>query len=74
MNTKPLLVCPPPCEPPPVKPTTVSTAGSVCTSCMNWRSFFSIDWKEIDWSAWMPPISRPVSCCGKNPLGMTQKR
>ena len=28
---KPLLVWPPPLEPPPVKPTTVSTAGSAFT-------------------------------------------
>ena len=22
------------------------------------------------WSAWMKPISRPLSCCGKKPLGI----
>ena len=48
MKTKALLVWAPPCEPPPVKPTTVSTAGSDCSSFMNCRSFCSIDWKEID--------------------------
>jgi hypothetical protein len=72
MKTKPPLVWPPPWEPPPVNPTTVSTAGSACTSFTNSRSFFSMAWKEIDWSAWMPPVRRPVSCCGKKPLGMSQ--
>jgi hypothetical protein len=71
MKTKPLLVWPPPCEPPPVKPTTESTAGSAFTRFMNWISFCDIDWKEMAWSAWIPPVRRPVSCCGKNPLGMT---
>ncbi len=28
-------------------------------------------WNEVDWSTWMPPISTPVSCCGKKPLGTT---
>ena len=33
-------------------------------------SFFSIAWKEMLWSACIPPIIRPVSCCGKKPFGM----
>ncbi len=69
MNTKPELVCPP-----PVKPTTLSTAGSLRTIAMNCVSFCCIDWNEMLWSAWMPPMTRPVSCCGKKPLGTAQNR
>ncbi|GJE44352.1 hypothetical protein AEGHOMDF_3540 [Methylobacterium soli] len=54
---------------PPVKPTTLSTAGSACTMAVAWRSFCSIAWKEMRWSAWMPPIICPVSCSGKKPFG-----
>ena len=68
-NTKPELV-----EKPPVKPTTVSTAGSWRTISTNWLSFRRIAWKEMLWSARMPPMMRPVSCCGKKPLGMVTKR
>jgi hypothetical protein len=68
-KTKPELVCPP-----PVKPTTLSTAGSARMMLMNSRSFSRINWNEMLWSAWMPPIIRPVSCSGKNPLGMMMKR
>ena len=31
-------------------------------------------WNDVPWSAWMPPWSRPTSCCGKNPFGMTVTR
>ncbi len=64
MNTKPLLAAPP-----PVKPTTLSTAGSPCTMAMNCVIFCCMSWNEIAWSAWTMPITRPVSCCGKMPLG-----
>ena len=37
---------------------------------MTASSFCSIAWNEMLWSAWMPPIMRPVSCCGKKPFGM----
>ena len=30
--------------------------------------------KEIEGGAWETPTMSPVSCCGKNPLGMTQAR
>jgi hypothetical protein len=53
--------------PPPVKPTTLSTAVSFCTIAMNCVIFCCMSWNEMLWSAWMPPTSRPVSCCGKNP-------
>ena len=60
--------------PPPVKPITFSTAGSWRTISTKSASFFRIAWNEMLWSAWMYPTSRPVSCCGKKPLGtMTYK-
>src|SRR6266850_6789599 len=31
--------------------------------------FFCMAWKDVSWSAWMDPLRRPVSCCGKKPLG-----
>ena len=65
-KTKPELVWPP-----PVKPTMFSIAGSRRMMLTNCVSFFCIDWNEMLWSAWMPPIIRPVSCCGKKPFGMT---
>lgn len=54
---------------PPVKPTTLSTAGSAPTIAVACLSFFSMDWNEMRWSAWMPPIICPVSCSGKKPFG-----
>ena len=41
---------------------------------MKSASFCRIAWNEMLWSAWMPPTSRPVSCCGKKPLGMITYR
>ena len=26
-------------------------------------------WKDVSWSAWIEPVSRPASCCGKKPFG-----
>ena len=46
---------------PPVKPTTLSTAGSACTMALARSSLSFIDWNEMRWSAWMPPMSWPVS-------------
>ena len=57
--------------PPPVNAVTFSTAGSAMTMAMKLSSFSFIAWNEIDWSARMKPIMRPVSCCGKNPFGTT---
>ena len=36
---------------------------------MNCAIFCRISWNEMLWSAWMPPLIRPVSCCGKKPFG-----
>ena len=71
-----LALAPPPPEGPkpplPTDPVTVLTAGScwmiAATSC----SFPFISWNELVASPRMPPCSWPVSCCGNNPLGMTQ--
>lgn len=65
-NTNPELVCPP-----PVKPTTVSTDGSRLMIPTNCASFCCISWNDTLWSAWIEPTSRPVSCCGKKPFGIT---
>ncbi len=65
---------PPPARPPPVKPTTVATAGSrwmMATTCL---SFSPIACDEMLWSARSPPWSWPVSCCGKKPLGAALNR
>jgi len=58
-------------ERPPVKPETESTAGScwITASAAAIRAFIAA--KEVDWSACMVPIKRPVSCSGKNPFGTT---
>ena len=64
-NRKPELVWKP-----PVKPTTFSIAGSSRTMATNWRNLRRIAWNEMLWSARMPATIRPVSCCGKKPLGI----
>ena len=69
MKTKPELVCRP-----PVKPTTLATAGSCWMMSTNCRSFWLIAWNEMLWSPTIPPISRPVSCCGKKPFGIMTNR
>ena len=58
-------------EPPPVNPTTLSTAGSCCTMSTNAASFSLMAGKEMSCAPTMEPVSRPVSCCGKKPLGTT---
>ena len=58
-------------KPPPVTAVTVSTAESARTVRTIWSIFSCIAWKEVVWSARMKPISRPVSCCGKKPFGIT---
>ena len=55
--------------PPPVKPTTLATAGSERTMPIKSASFWLMAWNEMLWSATIVPLSLPVSCCGKNPLG-----
>ncbi len=35
----------------------------------NAASFFCMAWKDVSWSAWMVPVNRPESCCGKKPFG-----
>jgi hypothetical protein len=69
MNMKP-----PPGREPPVKPTTVSTAGSARMMLTRSRSLSCMAWNEMLWSARMPPEIWPVSCCGKKPLGTLTNR
>ena len=69
MNMKP-----PPAREPPVKPTTVSTAGSFLMMLTSWCSLPCMAWKEMLWSARMPPLIWPVSCCGKKPFGAAENR
>ena len=70
--TEPVLVCePPPPLPAPVYPATLCTAGSAWTMFINWTSLSFISWNEMLWSATIPPVIRPVSSCGKKPLGIT---
>ena len=47
---------PPPAREPPVKPTTVATAGSRRTMSTTWRSFSPIACVEMLWSARRPPL------------------
>ncbi len=60
--------------PPPVKEITESTAGSCETMSVKVRIFFDMAAKERSWSPIMLPLMRPVSCWGKNPLGVWMKR
>jgi len=59
---------PPLVWPPPVKPLTLATAGSVLTMSIMSLSLEDIAWNEMLWSAWMLPMMRPTSCAGKKPL------
>ena len=68
-NMKPELVCVP-----PVKPATLFTFGLLCTMRIISENFSFIAWNDVDWSARMPPIISPVSCCGKKPFGTTMYR
>ena len=67
MNMLPRVAAPPP---PPPKPHDVSTPGSSATMVDELRraSRFMAS-KEMSCSATMEPPRRPVSCCGKKPLG-----
>ncbi len=56
----------------PIKEDTACTSGSSSTrrAAARWRS--AMAGKEIDWGAWVIAWIRPVSCCGKNPFGITR--
>ncbi|KAG1433860.1 hypothetical protein G6F57_021881 [Rhizopus arrhizus] len=55
----------------PMKDDTACTSGSSSTSraAACWRS--AIAGNEMDCGAWVMAWIRPVSCCGKKPLGTT---
>ena len=65
MNILPLLIA----LFPPTNAMLLLTAGSDMTISLNWRCFTRIASNDTSWDAWIDPLSRPVSCCGKNPLG-----
>ena len=65
---------PPPARAPPPKATTVSTAGSAWMMATACCSLAVSAVEEMLWSARMPALSWPLSCCGKKPLGMCAKR
>jgi hypothetical protein len=56
-------------KPPPTKPFVLSMSGSRRTMSLNCASLTCIAWNEVSWSAWIVPVRRPASCCGKNPFG-----
>jgi hypothetical protein len=71
MNRLPLL----PARPlPPITIATEATSGSACTilPSSSWRRFMSA--KEMSWLASEVAVIRPLSCCGKKPLGMMTNR
>jgi hypothetical protein len=60
--------------PPPPNARTLSTAGSfwmIATYCF---SLSASGPKETSWAACSEPMSRPVSCWGKKPLGTITNR
>ena len=59
---------------PPMKATTSVTAGSAFTMLTKSAIYMRVAGEEMSCSAWMLPMSRPVSCCGKKPLGTTTNR
>ena len=67
-----LLVVPRP-PPPPVKAVAVATAGSVRTISTKRTIFSRMAWNDTSCAATRTPAIRPLSCCGKNPLGITTK-
>jgi len=68
-NIRPALAAPLELPDPPVNAITLSTASSALTIDANCVSSLLIDWNDVSWSAWIAPVKRPVSCCGKKPLG-----
>ena len=74
MNMRPWLMVLPPPPLPPVDADIVSIAGSACTIFTICSRIASIAWNEVSWSARIVPCMRPLSCCGKNPLGTLMNR
>ncbi len=65
---------PPPPRPPLTKPTTVCTDVSRPMMFTKRVNRCLEIWNELDWSACIPPLSRPVSWVGKKPLGTMVNR
>ena len=67
-NVDETAVVPPP--PPPVKPMTLATAGSALMTFDQRLTESFITAKDASCGPCTPPTIAPVSCCGKNPLGI----
>ncbi len=62
-------------EPPaPMAMAMVATAGSLATTSPSASCRRIISAKEMSCAASDTPLMRPVSCCGKKPLGMAMNR
>ena len=71
MNRLPLL----PARPlPPIAIAMLATSGSACTILPSSSCCFFIAANEMSCEASEVAVIRPLSCCGKNPLGMTMNR
>ena len=71
MNRLPLL---PALPLPPIAIAVLAVAGSACTMSTRTSIFAFIAAKEMSCEASAVAVIRPLSCCGKNPLGMTINR
>ena len=75
MNNRATFVATPPGPlEPPVNPMTLPTAGSSVMTPTTACSLCCIAWNDVSCAAWMAPVSRPLSCCGKNPFGTIANR
>ena len=72
MYMRPLLSAEPPLA--PIDIATLATSGSACTIAPNCCCSSDIASNDTSCAASEMPVMRPVSCCGKNPLGITMKR
>ena len=59
---------------PPMKPATLSTAGSASTALRKISIFGCMTWNDRPSSPRIKPISWPVSCCGMKVFGMLTNR
>ena len=65
---------PPPARAPPVKPDHRVDRRIAADDVDRLAQLLSIACDEMLWSARRPPLSCPVSCCGKKPFGTTLNR
>ena len=60
--------------PTPTKPATPATSGSLRITSVTARCRSSKAWNDTSCAASVTPTIRPVSCCGRNPFGITTYR